>query len=297
MGNVVSAGVGQAPARQAALQAGLPVSTVCTTVNKVCSSGLKAVTLAAQSIQLGHAQVAVAGGMENMSRAPFLVDAAARRGLGLGDSRLVDAVIKDGLWDPRHQIHMGSCAERSAEKFSIGRHEQDAYAERSYRRAQQSIADGLFRQEIAPVHGCAVDEEPAKANFAKFPALKPSFDRERGTITAANASSLSDGAAAVVLCSEAAAIQKGLQPLARIIAFADAETEPIDFPVAPALAIPKALAAAGLAVSDVSLFEINEAFSVVVLANIKVTQSTDIASKSHCIKTCFVLFCFAHSLL
>lgn len=279
MGNVVSAGVGQAPARQAALKAGLPVSTICTTINKVCSSGLKAVSLAAQSIQLGHAETAVAGGMESMSRAPFLIDGAARKGLGLGDGKLVDSLIRDGLWDPGHQIHMGMCAEESAKKFSIGRAEQDSYARESYELAQQASARGAFKAEIVPVGEFAVDEEPSKANFAKFATLKPSFDRQAGTITAANASSLSDGAAAVVLCSSTAAKERNLRPLARIVAFADAEAAPIDFPTAPALAIPKALKAANLSTSEISLFEINEAFSVVVLANLKVSESISIHSR------------------
>lgn len=266
-GNVVSAGVGQAPARQAALKAGLPVGTVCTTVNKVCSSGLKAVALAAQSIQLGQSSSAVAGGMESMSNAPFYVDGKARRGLGLGDGKLVDAVIKDGLWDPGHQLHMGSCAEETAKKYNIGREQQDAYAKRSYERAQAAIKNGTFKREIVAVGDVVQDEEPAKANFAKFSTLKPAFLREGGTITAANASSLSDGAAAVVLTSEQLAKDQGLPILAKIISYADAETEPKNFPIAPALAIPKALKRAQLTAKDISLWEINEAFSVVVLAN------------------------------
>ncbi len=286
MGNVVSAGVGQAPARQAALKAGLGVSTVCTTVNKVCSSGLKAVTLAAQGIQLGQTHTAVAGGMESMSRAPFLIDGAARKGLGLGDKMMIDAVVRDGLWDPGHQIHMGSCAEESARKYGIGRAEQDFYAQRSYERAQRAIANGAFKAEIVPVGDFAVDEEPEKANFSKFASLKPSFDRDGGTITAANASSLSDGAAAVVLCSEGVAQERQLSPLARIVAYADAEAAPIDFPTAPALAIPKALKAANLTSADISLFEINEAFAVVVLANLKVSH---IKWKEQSLQVCIFL--------
>ena len=280
MGNVLGAGVGQAPARQAALAAGLAPSTVCTTVNKVCASGLKAVAMACQSIQLGQARVAVAGGMESMSRAPYYLDAAARRGLPLGGvagacTALRDGILCDGLWDPTYQAHMGTCAEHVARAHGIGRAEQDAHARESYARALRAIHTGQAAPEIAPVSVgtgtdtslYAVDEECARADFDKMPRLRPVFDREHGTITAANASSLGDGAAAVLLMEAGAALALGARPLARVLAYADAETDPRDFALAPALAVPKALARCGLAVRDVALFEINEAFSAVVRVN------------------------------
>lgn len=273
MGNVLSANLGQAPARQAALQAGLSESTICTTVNKVCASGMKAISLGAQSIMLGYSNIVVAGGKENMSRAPYYLD-ARRGGLGFGDQKIVDAVLKDGLWDPKYQMHMGSCAEETAAKMKIGREEQDAYARESYERAANATKNAKFKNEIAAVqlkNGVfEEDEEFKKVNFDKIPQLKPAFKSEGGTITAANSSTLSDGAAAVLLTSTEVAEAEGLKPLARIVSFADSECNPKDFPIAPSLAVPLALKRAGIKVSDVDLFEINEAFSVVALANQKV---------------------------
>lgn len=275
MGNVISANLGQAPARQAALQAGLTESTVCTTINKVCASGMKAISLGAQSIMLGFSNVVVAVGMENMSRAPYYLD--ARNGIGFGDQKLIDSVLKDGLWDPKYQMHMGSCAEETAAKMKISREEQDAYARVSYERAAEATKNGKFKNEIVPVqvkNGVfEEDEEFKKVNFDKMSKLKPAFKPEGGTITAANSSTLSDGAAAVMLVSMETAEKEGLKPLARIISFADAECNPKDFPISPSLAIPVALKRAGLNISDIDLFEINEAFSVVALANQKVRYS------------------------
>jgi acetyl-CoA C-acetyltransferase len=276
MGNVLSANLGQAPARQAALQAGLSESTICTTVNKVCASGMKAISLGAQSIMLGYNNIVVAGGMENMSRVPYYLD-ARRGGLGFGDQKVVDAVLKDGLWDTKYQMHMGGCAEETASKMKIGREEQDAYARESYERAANATKNGKFKNEIAAVrlkNGVfEEDEEFKKVNFDKMPQLKPAFKAEGGTITAANSSTLSDGAAAVLLTSTEVAEAEGLKPLARIVSFADSECNPKDFPIAPSLAVPLALKRAGINVSDVDLFEINEAFSVVALANQKVTNN------------------------
>lgn len=271
MGNVVSANLGQAPSRQAALGAGLKESTVCTTINKVCASGMKSVTLGAQSIMLGYHSIVVSGGMENMSRAPFYVD-ARRSALRFGDNQLIDAVLKDGLWDPKYQIHMGKCAEETAKKYSIDRQSQDAYARKSYERAALAVSTGKFKAEICPVElkkqkiTISEDEEYKRIDFAKMIQLKPAFDPE-GSITAANSSTLSDGASAVLLCSETVCKEKRIKPLARIFSFADSECNPKDFPIAPSLAIPLALRRAGLAIKDVSLFEINEAFAVVILAN------------------------------
>ena len=233
---------------------------------------MKAVLLGAQSIMLGFKNIVVAGGMENMSRAPFYLDARGPKGLGYGDQKLIDAVLKDGLWDPKYQLHMGSCAEETAEKFKITREAQDAYAKESYERAIKASQSGQFKNEIVGVKTSndtfvLEDEEINKVNFDKMMKLKPAFKTEGGTVTAGNASSLSDGASAVLLVSESAAIEKNLKPLARILAFADAECNPKDFPIAPSLAIPMALKQAGLRMEDVDLFEINEAFSVVALAN------------------------------
>lgn len=272
MGNVLSANLGQAPARQAALKAGLKESTTCTTVNKVCASGMKAVCLGAQSIMLGFNDVVMTGGMENMSQAPFYLD-ARRNGLRLGDQKLSDAIIKDGLWDPKYQMHMGSCAEETAMKMGIGREEQDAHACESYGRAAKASESGHFKNEIVAVETknnlITEDEEFKKFDREKMVKLKPAFKSD-GTITAGNSSTLSDGASAVLLSSERAATENNLKPLARILSFADAECDPKDFPVAPSLAVPIALKRAGLKVENVDLFEINEAFSVVSLANQKV---------------------------
>jgi acetyl-CoA C-acetyltransferase len=275
MGNVLSAGLGQALARQAALFAGLPNSVRCTTVNRVCGSGLKTAMLAAQMIQLGDAEVVVAGGMESMSRAPYLLD-KAREGYRMGHGKLIDAMIHDGLWDVYHNNHMGDSAELCASEKKISRADQDAYAKRSYERALASLESGKFSKETFPVPITAgkekknfeKDEEPFRAKLEKFPDLRPAFKKE-GTVTAANASSLSDGAAALMLCSRDFADQKGLKPLARVLAQESFAREPEWFTLAPVGAIEKLLKKAGKSVSDIDLFEINEAFSVVALGCIR----------------------------
>jgi acetyl-CoA C-acetyltransferase len=273
MGNVVAAGLGQAPARQVGLGAGLARSHGALTVNKVCGSGLMAVMLAAQAIRLGEADVVVAGGMESMSRAPYLLP-GARWGQRLGHGPVLDAMLVDGLWDPYHDFHMGSAAERCARAEGIGREAQDAFAVESYRRAQAAVAEGRFAAEIVAVdvpgaRGTAVrvdtDEEPARVDFARIPGLRPSFQSD-GTITAANASTLADGAAALVVASEAAVQRHGLRPRARVVAAGAAGREPAEFPIAPIDAVRKVLRRADVGVGGVDLFEINEAFAVVVLA-------------------------------
>ncbi len=244
MGHVCQAQAGQAPARQAALGAGLSKHTPCTTVNKVCASGMKAIMLAAQNLQTGQVEVMVAGGQESMSNVPFYM---SRQDPAYGGVTLVDGIVFDGLTDAYDRIHMGACAESTARKYAVSREDQDAYAEQSYRRSQASAKSGVFSAEIVPVEikdrkGAVVvseDEEYARVDFSRFAGLKAAFDRKNGTITAANASTLNDGAAACVLMTEAAVRTHGVQPLARIVAFADAATDPIDFPIAPALAVPK----------------------------------------------------------
>jgi len=273
MGNVLTANLGQAPARQAAVLAGLPYSVQCTTINKVCASGTKAVMLAAQSIQLGLADVVVAGGMESMSNVPYYLD-KARFGYKLGQGNLIDGLIKDGLWDVYNDYHMGNAAENTAREMNISRSMQDEYAITSYRRANDAILSGKFKNEIIPLEVKSrngteyieLDEEPAKVNYEKIPSLNPVFLKD-GTVTAANASSLNDGASAIVLASKEKAEQLGLKPIARIVGFADAEQAPEWFTTSPALAIPKALNHASLSLSDVDFFEINEAFAVVSIAN------------------------------
>ena len=278
-GNVISANVGQAPARQAALAAGLPNTVPCTTVNKVCSSGLKSVMLAAQTIMLGDNQVVVAGGMENMSLIPHYLP-NMRTGNKLGDGKLVDGLIKDGLWDVYNNYHMGSAAELCAREFNFTREDQDQYAIESYERAAQAHANGAFANEIVPVEVpqrrgaplvISTDEEYTRVDFSKIPTLKPVFEKD-GTVTAANASTINDGAAALILMSKAKADELGLKPLARLTGYADAAHEPEWFTTAPVKAIPKALAKAGLNVEDIDYFEINEAFSAVVLAAIDQLQ-------------------------
>jgi len=272
MGNVVGAGLGQAPARQAGLAAGIPDAHAALTVNKVCGSGLMAIALAAQVIRLGEAQVVVAGGMESMSNAPYLLQ-QARTGQRLGHGRMLDALIVDGLWDPYNDFHMGSAAEHCAREREVTRAAQDDFAVESYRRAQAAIADGHFRAEIVPVEvpgkrGPTVvdtDEEPARIDFDRVGALKPAFAPD-GTITAANASTIADGAAAVVVASEAACTRHGLRPRARIVATASAGRAPAEFPVAPIDAVRRVLERAGLTTRDIDLYEINEAFAVVALA-------------------------------
>lgn len=276
MGNVLQANVGQAPARQAALKAGLSENVPCTTVNKVCASGMKAVMFAAQSIMLGDQDVVVAGGMESMSNAPFYVE-KARWGIKYGNQTLIDGIVRDGLQDPYNGDMMGVCGEVCADKYSFTREDQDNYAIDSYKRAKEATEKGYFKDEIAPVsipqrRGDAiefsVDEDFGKVKYEKVPQLRPAFKKD-GTVTAANASNINDGAAAVVLMSKEKAEALGLKPLAKILSYADAAQEPVMFTTTPALAIPKALNKAGKKVEDVDLFEINEAFAVVALANMK----------------------------
>jgi len=273
MGNVLSAGLGQAPARQAGLGAGLPESVGCTTVSKVCGSGLKAVIFAAQAIVTGDADVIVAGGMESMSNAPYLLP-QARSGYRLGHGEVVDSMIKDGLWDVYNQFHMGKAAELCAEKSKISRQDQDQFAAASYRRTLSALEKGEFKREIVPV---AVpqrsekelvveeDEEPKRVRFEKLPTLKPSF-KQGGTVTAGNASSISDGAAALVVMEEGRATAQGLKPIARIVACASFATEPAWFTTAPIQAISGLLRKAELGLADIDLFEINEAFAVCSIA-------------------------------
>jgi acetyl-CoA C-acetyltransferase len=275
MGNVLSANLGQAPATQAAKFAGLP-DIPATTINKVCASGTKAIMLAAQSIALGENDIVVAGGMESMSNVPYYLD-KARTGYRLGNGELLDGLVKDGLWDVYNNYHMGFAAELCASECDINRIEQDTFAIQSYTRAQEAQKSGKFEQEIIPVElkdkkGESVwinsDEEPKSVNFDKIPTLKPVFKKE-GTVTAANASTLNDGAAALVLMSSNKAKELGLKPLAKILAYADAQQAPEWFTTSPSKAIPLALKRAGLKSKDVDYFEINEAFSVVALANNK----------------------------
>lgn len=273
MGCVLSAGVGQAPARQASIFAGLPNTIPCTTVSKVCGSGLKAVMLAHNSIQSEEAECLVAGGMESMSQAPYLLG-KIREGLRLGHGELVDSMIKDGLWDVYNNSHMGSSAELCASEHKISRIEQDTYASDSYKKAQQAIKLGLFKNEIVPIEikskkGSSFftdDEEPFKTDLEKFPSLRPVFEKD-GTVTAANASTINDGASALLVCSDAFAQKKGLKPLARIVAQAQAAHQPEWFTTAPAKSIELLLQKAGLKVDDVDLWEINEAFAAVAIVN------------------------------
>ncbi|BDG07255.1 acetyl-CoA C-acyltransferase [Anaeromyxobacter paludicola] len=274
MGNVLQAGVGQAPARQAALFAGLPDRTPCVTLNKVCGSGLEAVITAARAIALGELDVAVAGGMESMSNAPYYAR-QLRTGARMGNVELVDGMVLDGLTDAYDQTHMGLCAEGCAATYGFGRAAQDAYALESTRRAQAAQAAGAFRAEIAPVElegrkgekvVVSEDEGPKNARPDKIPGLKPVFKKD-GTVTAANASSINDGAAAVVLMSAERAAREGREVLGRIRAWGGAARKPSEFTVAPADAVKATLSRAGLATGDVELWEVNEAFAVVALAN------------------------------
>lgn len=279
MGNVCTAGEGQAPTRQAALGAGLPVSTPCTTINKVCASGMKSIMLAAQSLACGSQEVMVAGGMESMSNVPFIVGRDAPK---YGGHLMEDAIVKDGLWDVYNQIHMGNCAENTAAKLKISRDEQDEYAIGSYKKSAAAWEEGKFNSEVIPVKipqrkgkpdlVVSEDEEYKKVSFEKFTSLKPVFQKENGTVTAANASTLNDGAAAVVLMTRQAADRLGVKPVASIVGFADASVAPIDFPIAPAAAMPKLLEQTGLTKEDIDMWEINEAFSAVAVANIKLME-------------------------
>ena len=277
MGNVLQANLGQAPARQAAIFAGLSKDVPCTTINKVCSSGIKSIMIAAQTILSGDNDVVIAGGMENMSSVPHYMD-KSRTGQKLGDMKLIDGLVKDGLTDVYGRVHMGVCAETCAKDMEFSREEQDAFAIESYNRSSQSWKDGKFANEIVPVEvpqrrGDALiiseDEEYKNVRMEKIPALRPVFDKE-GTITAANASTLNDGASALVLMSAEKAAELNITPLAKIRSYADAAQEPEWFTTAPAKALPIALGKAGLSTSDVDYYELNEAFSVVGLANMKI---------------------------
>ncbi|WP_183562895.1 acetyl-CoA C-acyltransferase [Mucilaginibacter sp. SP1R1] len=273
MGNVMSANLGQAPATQAAIFAGLPYLPA-TTVNKVCASGMKAMMLAAQSIATGQNDIVVAGGMESMSNVPYYLD-KARNGYRLGNGQITDGLVKDGLWDVYNDYHMGSAAELCAVDCNISREDQDAFAIESYQRAQKAQSEGKFRDEITPVELkdkkgditlFSTDEEPQAVKFEKIPSLKPVFKKD-GTVTAANASTLNDGAAALVLMSREKADELGIKPLARIVSYADAQQAPEWFTTAPSKAIPLALHRAGISTEQIDYFEINEAFSVVSIAN------------------------------
>lgn len=277
MGNVLQAGEGQAPARQVALGAGLSINTPSTTVNKVCASGMKAVTMAAQAIKAGDAEVIVAGGMENMSLVPHYYN--ARVATKLGDIKMLDGMVLDGLTDVYNKVHMGVCAEKCAVDYNITREDQDNFAIESYKRSAKAWSEGKFSEEIVPVSIpqrkgepviFAEDEEYKAVNFDRISTLPTVFKKEEGTVTAANASTLNDGASALILVSKEKMEELGLKPLAKIVSYADAAHEPENFTTAPAKALPIALKKAGLEVSDIDFFEFNEAFSVVGLANNKI---------------------------
>jgi acetyl-CoA C-acetyltransferase len=276
MGNVLQAGQGQAPARQASIGAGVPDSVPCVTVHKVCGSGMRAVMDASNAIQAGEYGLAVAGGMESMSNSPYLLD-RGRTGYRMGNAQLIDSMIKDGLWDPYKDTHMGNCAELCVARYHFTRAEQDAFSLESYRRAQDSSNRGLSGEEIVPVEvprkkgepeKIEKDEEPFAAPLDKMPTLKPAFQKD-GSVTAANSSKINDGAAALVVASEDRAREKGHKPIARIIASAGVAQAPEWFTTAPISAVQKLLAKTGLAVSDIDLWEINEAFAAVAMAAIK----------------------------
>lgn len=275
MGCVLQANIGQAPARQAALFAGLDQSVACTTVNKVCASGMKAIMLGAQTIAAGDNEIVVAGGMENMSLVPHYFH--ARSATKLGDVKMVDGMVKDGLTDVYNQVHMGVCAEKCAKEKNISREEQDQFAIESYKRSAKAWSEGKFKNEIVPVavpqrKGDPIivseDEEYKNVNLDKIPSLAPVFDKA-GTVTAANASTLNDGASAIILASEEAVKKHNLKPIAKIVSFADAAQAPEWFTTSPTLAANKALEKAGLKTGDIDFWELNQAFSVVGLANIK----------------------------
>lgn len=277
MGNVVSANVGQAPARQAAIFSGLSKNATCTTVNKVCASGMKAMMMATQDILLGDADIVVAGGMESMSQIPFYLDKARFGGYGYGNGTLIDGLAKDGLTDVYGGMAMGVCADATANKYGFTREEQDAFAIASYQRSATAWEAGYFNDEVVPVEVptkkgepivIARDEEYKNVKFDKIPTLRAVFTKE-GTVTAANASTINDGGAATILMSERKVKELGITPLARIVSFADAEHEPEWFTTAPTVAAPKALKKAGLSINDIDYFEVNEAFSVVVMAFMK----------------------------
>jgi acetyl-CoA C-acetyltransferase len=276
LGNVLQAGIGQAPARQASLGAGIPNTVPCVTVHKVCGSGMRAVMDVGNAIRAGEYELAVAGGMESMSNAPYLLE-KARTGLRMGHATLVDSMIKDGLWDPYGDVHMGSCAEMCVAKYHFTREEQDAYTLESYRRAQNASKSGLFADEIAPVsvpqkRGEAVridaDEEPFAAPLEKMGSLKPAFQKD-GSVTAANSSKINDGAAALVVASEDRAKAGGWKPIARILAYTGVAQAPEWFTTAPIGAVQRLMQMTGLSISDIDLFEVNEAFAAVALAAIR----------------------------
>lgn len=278
MGNVLQANTGQAPARQAAIAAGLGQNIPCTTVNKVCSSGLKAMMQAAQAIQCGDADVVIAGGMESMSKVPHYLQ--GRDGQKLGDIKMTDGILRDGLVDVYNKTHMGNCAELCARDMTFSREEQDEFAMESYRRSARAANEGRFKDEIVALEipqrkgdplRVERDEDIDKVKFEKVPQLKPVFDKE-GSVTAANASNINDGAAATIIMSRDKADALGLKPLARILSYADAAHEPEWFTTAPAKAVPKALDKAQLSKDQIDAFELNEAFAVVGLANIKLLE-------------------------
>lgn len=273
MGCVLSAGLGQAPARQAAIGAGLPASVGATTVNKVCGSSLQAVIMASQAIRVGDARIVVAGGMENMTRAPYLLD-RARQGYRLGHAELIDSLVKDGLWDAYNDLHMGGCGELCAEKYGFTREEVDNFALESYRRAQQAIATGAFKKESIPVEvpqrkgspvAVSEDEEPNRVDLGKLRTLTPVFKAD-GVLTVGNSPSCNDGAAALVVMAAEEANRRRVTPMARIVGYAGAALDPKWFTIAPIEAIKRVLTLTNLSLSDIDLFEINEAFSAVSLA-------------------------------
>ena len=279
MGSVIQAGLGQAPARQAAKAAGLPDKVICTTINKVCASGMKSIAIAAQNIMLGDADIIIAGGMESMSNVPFY-NTTQRWGNKYGDVVMQDGLAKDGLVDVYDKVAMGNFADACATKYNVSREAQDAFAVNSYKKAQMAMENGWFKDEIIPVEipqkkGAALmvdkDEEPLKVNFDKLAQLNPAFSKE-GTVTAANASTMNDGAAAVVLMSATKAKELGIQPIAIIKGFADAEQDPKWFTTSPALALPKSLAKANVQINNIDFFEFNEAFSVVGIVNTEILK-------------------------
>jgi acetyl-CoA C-acetyltransferase len=277
MGNVLQAGQGQAPARQASIAAGIPNTVPCVTVHKVCGSGMRAAMDVGNAILAGEYDLAVAGGMESMSNAPYLLE-RARTGYRMGNGILVDSMIKDGLWDPYRDVHMGNCAEMCVAKYSFTREEQDAFSLESYRRAQEASKTGLFSDEIVSVEVPAkkgasavidADEEPFAAPLDKMATLKPAFQKEGGTVTAANSSKINDGAAALVIASEEKASALGLDPIARLVAWCGVAAAPEWFTTAPIGAVKKLLDRTNLKISDIDLFEINEAFAAVAMAAIR----------------------------
>lgn len=275
MGQVLTAGAGQAPARQAAIYGGLPTSVKCLTINKVCGSGLKAVMLADDNIRLGRSHIIVAGGQENMSQAPHLLK-DSRTGYKMGHVQAIDSMINDGLWDPYNNFHMGNAAEVCAKEYKFSREEQDAFAVESYKRSQKAQADGVFKNEIVKVEvqhrkgsvSVENDEEPQNVKFDKVPSLRPAFDKE-GSVTAANASTINDGASAMIVASEEAVKKHGLKPIAKIVSQGHFAQDPVWFTTAPVGAMKEALNNAGLKVEDIDLWEINEAFANVTMAAMK----------------------------